>query len=220
MIRIYVIEGFYIVACEFARLCSRRHNTPPASSQTFAAFCCHLQRSSTRFAHSTPNSQMDWVSICSTCSLAFSRRASIPSLHSSTTTKTPTTQRCPHQTNKNSNHLFVDCQNSSFGTLSVCCLASLHTVCNTVLYFCSCFKIRVSCVKATSLSLVLTIFPFLDIPVFWPILVVYFIGLFVMTMRKQIQHMLKHKYVPFSLGKPKYQAGGPSSMPAAPKRAD
>eukprot|EP01108_Squamamoeba_japonica_P003508 TRINITY_DN2834_c2_g1_i1.p1 TRINITY_DN2834_c2_g1~~TRINITY_DN2834_c2_g1_i1.p1 ORF type:complete len:200 (-),score=54.87 TRINITY_DN2834_c2_g1_i1:61-624(-) len=82
------------------------------------------------------------------------------------------------------------------------------------------FKFWVSCVKATSLSLVLTIFPFLDIPVFWPILVVYFIGLFVMTMRKQIQHMIKHKYVPFSLGKPKYQAGGPSSMPAAPKRAD
>jgi hypothetical protein len=42
-------------------------------------------------------------------------------------------------------------------------------------------------------------FPFLDIPVFWPILVVYFFALFFVTMRKQIQHMIKHKYIPFLL---------------------
>ena len=38
-------------------------------------------------------------------------------------------------------------------------------------------------------------FPFFDIPVFWPILLVYFIILFVLTMRRQIAHMRKYKYV-------------------------
>jgi hypothetical protein len=37
-------------------------------------------------------------------------------------------------------------------------------------------------------------------PVFWPILVLYFCMLFFVTMRKQIQHMIKHKYLPFSFG--------------------
>jgi len=43
---------------------------------------------------------------------------------------------------------------------------------------------------------VATLFPFFDIPVFWPILLVYFIILFVITMRRQIAHMRKYKSVP------------------------
>ena len=46
-----------------------------------------------------------------------------------------------------------------------------------------------------------------NIPVFWPILVVYFISLFGLTMRKQILHMIKHRYVPFDLGKKRWTGG-------------
>lgn len=58
--------------------------------------------------------------------------------------------------------------------------------------------------RATILSLVLTCFPFTDVPVFWPILLVYFILLFIMTMRRQIQHMIRYRYLPFDLGKKKF----------------
>ncbi|OUC48734.1 Rer1 family protein, partial [Trichinella nativa] len=40
--------------------------------------------------------------------------------------------------------------------------------------------------------------------VFWPILVVYFIILFCLTMKRQIKHMIKYRYVPFSFGKPRH----------------
>jgi hypothetical protein len=46
-----------------------------------------------------------------------------------------------------------------------------------------------------------------DVPVFWPILLLYFIVLFVITMKRQIKHMMKHKYVPFSFGKTVYAGG-------------
>jgi len=78
------------------------------------------------------------------------------------------------------------------------------------------FKFWLAVTRAVLLSIVLTFFPFLDIPVFWPILVVYFFALFFVTMRKQIQHMLKHKYIPFSFGKPTFS----SQQSAAPRRAD
>ncbi len=43
--------------------------------------------------------------------------------------------------------------------------------------------------KAVVISLLCTFFPFLDVPVFWPILLVYFIMLFTLTMRRQIAHV-------------------------------
>ena len=46
--------------------------------------------------------------------------------------------------------------------------------------------------------------PFFDIPVFWPILVIYFFALCFMTMRRQIAHMIKFRYIPFNLGKKTY----------------
>mmetsp|Transcript_2263 Transcript_2263/g.8067 ORF Transcript_2263/g.8067 Transcript_2263/m.8067 type:complete len:199 (+) Transcript_2263:150-746(+) len=67
------------------------------------------------------------------------------------------------------------------------------------------FKFWLSATKAFLVALFCTFFRVLDIPVFWPILLIYFIALFCMTMRKQIQHMVKHKYIPFSFGKPKFQ---------------
>ena len=54
----------------------------------------------------------------------------------------------------------------------------------------------------------MTFFPIFDVPVFWPILVMYFCVLFFMTMKKQIAHMYKHKYIPFSFGKSKYNDAG------------
>ena len=32
----------------------------------------------------------------------------------------------------------------------------------------------------------------------------YFVALFVLTMKRQIKHMIKYKYVPFSFGKVSY----------------
>jgi len=54
-------------------------------------------------------------------------------------------------------------------------------------------------------ALICTFVEALDVPVFWPILVVYFITLFVFTMRRQIAHMAKHNYVPWDSGKKAYK---------------
>jgi hypothetical protein len=54
----------------------------------------------------------------------------------------------------------------------------------------------------------MTFFSIFDIPVFWPILLVYFAALFGLTMRNQISHMFKHRYVPLSWGKATYGGGG------------
>jgi hypothetical protein len=47
----------------------------------------------------------------------------------------------------------------------------------------------------------MTFFPVFDVPVFWPILLMYFLVLFFVTMKRQIKHMIKYRYVPFSFGK-------------------
>ncbi|KAF4660790.1 retention in endoplasmic reticulum protein 1 [Perkinsus olseni] len=59
--------------------------------------------------------------------------------------------------------------------------------------------------QATLISIIMTFFPFFDLPVFWPILLVYFIMLFTLTMKQQIKHMIKHRYVPWSHGKKSYK---------------
>ncbi|CAG9972042.1 unnamed protein product [Clonostachys byssicola] len=58
--------------------------------------------------------------------------------------------------------------------------------------------------RAIFFSFVAAWIPFFDIPVFWPVLVTYWMVLFFLTMRQQIQHMIKYRYVPFSFGKKKY----------------
>ena len=47
--------------------------------------------------------------------------------------------------------------------------------------------LRYYATRAIVISLICTFFPFLDIPVFWPILVVYFILLFTIMMKRQIK---------------------------------
>eukprot|EP00931_Biecheleriopsis_adriatica_P095186 TRINITY_DN68819_c0_g1_i1.p1 TRINITY_DN68819_c0_g1~~TRINITY_DN68819_c0_g1_i1.p1 ORF type:complete len:185 (+),score=41.75 TRINITY_DN68819_c0_g1_i1:90-644(+) len=66
------------------------------------------------------------------------------------------------------------------------------------------FKFWWSALRATLLSLVLTLVPVFDLPVYWPILLAYFILLVVLTMKDRIKHMIKHKYIPFSVGKQTY----------------
>ncbi|XP_052760858.1 protein RER1-like [Mya arenaria] len=67
------------------------------------------------------------------------------------------------------------------------------------------FKFWYSCSKAVCVSMSCTFFEAFNIPVFWPILVMYFIILFVITMKRQIRHMVKHRYVPWSKSKTRYK---------------
>ncbi|XP_060528871.1 protein RER1 isoform X2 [Cylas formicarius] len=67
------------------------------------------------------------------------------------------------------------------------------------------FKFWYSVTKSTVIGLICTFFECFNIPVFWPILVMYFITLFCITMKRQIKHMIKYRYLPFTHGKPKYQ---------------
>ncbi|KAG1781936.1 retrieval of early ER protein Rer1 [Suillus placidus] len=64
-----------------------------------------------------------------------------------------------------------------------------------------------SATRATLISLFCTVSEVFDVPVYWPILVVYFCVLFALTMRRQIQHMIKYKYIPFDIGR-KARYGG------------
>mmetsp|Transcript_8043 Transcript_8043/g.12156 ORF Transcript_8043/g.12156 Transcript_8043/m.12156 type:complete len:200 (+) Transcript_8043:74-673(+) len=60
------------------------------------------------------------------------------------------------------------------------------------------FKFWYGCVKAIFVAFWCTFIPVFNVPVFWPILMMYFFVLFILTMKRQIKHMIKHKYLPFS----------------------
>eukprot|EP00438_Fugacium_kawagutii_P012201 Skav207859 [mRNA] locus=scaffold1988:65170:66353:+ [translate_table: standard] len=82
------------------------------------------------------------------------------------------------------------------------------------------FKFWWSGARATAVALGMTFIPFFDLPVYWPILLAYFIlllapryavavvyGAEVLTMKDRVKHMIKHKrlrYVPFNFGKQTY----------------
>jgi hypothetical protein len=70
------------------------------------------------------------------------------------------------------------------------------------------FKLWYSSTRSILAGFVATFFPALDFPVFWPILLVYWMVLFTVTMKRQIQHMIKYRYVPFSFGKKQYNYCG------------
>ncbi|XP_053213950.1 protein RER1-like isoform X2 [Panonychus citri] len=67
------------------------------------------------------------------------------------------------------------------------------------------FKFWHSATKATLIAMFCTFFEAFNIPVFWPILLVYFCTLFGITMKRQIKHMYKYKYLPWTRGKTRYQ---------------
>lgn len=66
------------------------------------------------------------------------------------------------------------------------------------------FKFWHSATRAIAISFVCSWIPVFDLPVFWPVLVMYWLILFALTMRRQIQHMIRYRYVPFTMGKTKY----------------
>ncbi|XP_041479489.1 protein RER1-like [Lytechinus variegatus] len=67
------------------------------------------------------------------------------------------------------------------------------------------FKFWHSATKAILIAMTLTFFELFNVPVFWPILVMYFFLLFFLTMRRQIEHMIKYRYLPWTRGKTKYK---------------
>ncbi|PKA57554.1 Protein RER1A [Apostasia shenzhenica] len=74
------------------------------------------------------------------------------------------------------------------------------------------FKFWYSMTKAFIIAFTMTFFTVFDVPVFWPILLFYWIVLFTATMKRQILHMIKYKYVPFTFGKQRYN--GKKAAPA------
>lgn len=70
------------------------------------------------------------------------------------------------------------------------------------------FKFWLACTRGVGTGIMMTFFSMFDVPVFWPILLMDFGVLFFMTMKRQIMHMYKHKYVPISFGKSKYKDAG------------
>ena len=66
------------------------------------------------------------------------------------------------------------------------------------------FKFWYASSKSFAIGLAMTFFPVFDVPVFWPILLMYWFILFFVTMKRQIKHMIKYKYIPFSFGKQTY----------------
>ncbi|OAF64449.1 hypothetical protein A3Q56_07840 [Intoshia linei] len=67
-----------------------------------------------------------------------------------------------------------------------------------------------NCWKRSTMAVVIgyicTFIPFFNIPVFWPILLIYFCILFTVTMKRQIMHMIKYKYIPMTIGKQTYNS--------------
>jgi hypothetical protein len=66
------------------------------------------------------------------------------------------------------------------------------------------FKFWHRSIRSFVYAFFMTFFSAFDVPVFWPILLMYWCALFFMTMKQQIKHMIKHKYLPFSVGKKQY----------------
>ncbi|EFC39390.1 predicted protein [Naegleria gruberi] len=81
------------------------------------------------------------------------------------------------------------------------------------------FKFWYSLTKGVVISLLLSSTRILDIPVYWPILLGYWIILLAVTLRKQIRHMIKHRYLPFTTGKKSYSGslfGGATTAKPTP----
>lgn len=66
------------------------------------------------------------------------------------------------------------------------------------------FKFWESATRAVGLAFCCSWSEVFNLPVFWPVLVVYWFILVVLTMRRQIQHMLKYRYVPWDYGKKQF----------------
>jgi Rer1 family len=81
------------------------------------------------------------------------------------------------------------------------------------------FKFWYSSTVATVLAIYATFFSIFDVPVFWPVLVFYFVMLFVATMRRQWLDMKRLKYVPWDIGNKKTYKSDPKKMSVMPRDA-
>ena len=53
-------------------------------------------------------------------------------------------------------------------------------------------------------AIILSYFELLRIPMYWPLLVMYFLVVFVAMFKQRITHMIQYGYLPFDLSKKKY----------------
>lgn len=74
------------------------------------------------------------------------------------------------------------------------------------------FKFWYSTTYATVLAFCATFFRAFDVPVFWPVLLFYFVLLFATTMRRQWMDMKKLKYVPWDIGAKKVYKSDPKRV--------
>lgn len=79
------------------------------------------------------------------------------------------------------------------------------------------FKFWYSCTYATILSIFATFFKIFDVPVFWPVLVFYFVMLFMATMRRQWLDMRRLKYVPWDIGSKRTYKSDPRKLSVKPR---
>lgn len=56
----------------------------------------------------------------------------------------------------------------------------------------------------TVVCLFTTFFRIFDLPVFWPLLLLYFILITIIMLKKKISDMIKHRYIPFTVQKKRY----------------
>ena len=59
-------------------------------------------------------------------------------------------------------------------------------------------------IHANLLCTFLTLFGFFDFPIFWPLLVFYFVFMTTFLCRYKIEHMIRYRYIPFDFGKKSY----------------
>jgi hypothetical protein len=92
-----------------------------------------------------------------------------------------------HHEMTNSARSYEDSQSGSFGEF---CLPNLLFCRNTEGFW------RLSTTRATLIAIFCSISSIFDVPVYWPILVMYFFVLFFLTMRRQIQSVSTHPVFP------------------------
>ncbi len=68
--------------------------------------------------------------------------------------------------------------------------------------------VRRSCRKSYTIALIasigLSFVQILNIPVFWPLLVMYFIMVMLVAFKTKIAHMIRYRYLPIDIGKRRY----------------
>ena len=61
--------------------------------------------------------------------------------------------------------------------------------------------------QGTVLCIFLTLFEFFAFPIFWPLLVFYFIMMTTFLCRYKLEHMIRYRYIPFDFSKKSYSGG-------------